>query len=144
MASRKNFQDFADGLVSRFVGRNNDIDRLWGIGVLAADIHESGQSFRVFDLLDLRHRLDGGSARWLRHRMDVTNTPHAWLVNATLCVAYAPDSPDRPEERIWTRIFARPVKQTYCVVATVTLVDDRGRSRSATAQTWCWDQTLAG
>ena len=140
MASRKNFQDFADGLVSRFIGRNNDIDGSWGVGVLATNVHESNQTSRVFDLLDLHNRFDGGSAQWLRHRMEATNTPSAWLVSAILCVAYTPDSPESPEERIWTRVFASYIEPSYRVVVTATLEDDHGRMRVATAKAWCWDQ----
>jgi hypothetical protein len=139
MASRKQFFGFAQGLTSRFISRNNDINGYWGVGVLAKRLHEAGRHVIEFDLLSPLEPRSNDSATWLQDRMSVTATPVGWLSRATLRVDYTPRASD-PSEHLWPAWVANPTGVLmYRVVATATLVDDHGRSREALSVTWCWE-----
>lgn len=140
MARRKQFSEFASGLVTRFVSRNNDIGGFWGVGVLSKALHDTGRTEVDFDLLGEHDHLDGGSGEWLRGRLAATDTPAEWLATALLRVAFTPASTEVVgEERgrqPWTTI---PGARVYRAIATSAIVDDCGREWNATAETWCRD-----
>lgn len=140
MPSRKtNFSNFAHGLVSRFISRNNDIGGYWAVGVLSRRVHESGGDEIELDLLSRGKDLDGGSATWLQARMTATGTPTHWLRSASLRITFTPYEAD-PSEAMWPVWIDRPTgEQMFRVVVTAILIDDLGRRREATAHTWCWD-----
>jgi len=141
MASRKQFQDLADAVVSRFVSRNNDIGGFWGVGVLSRHLHEADQDCKDFDLLGTGDPLDGGSATWLQTRLLATATPPGWLAIARLRVTFEKQSMvTRVASPWWMRFLPVEQVQSYRAIVTATLVDDHGRTREATEQTWCWDQ----
>ena len=139
MASRKQFLGFADGLVTRFVSRNNDVGGWWGVGVLSKRLHDAGRSEAEFDLLSGSGGFGGSSALWLRHRMEATKTPREWLGAASLRVVYTSRQSD-PSESLWPLWIDKPkAVPMYRAVVTATLIDNNGRVRQASAVTWCWD-----
>jgi len=136
MGSRKHFADFANGLAARYLGRNTVIRGHWAAGVLSKKVLKAGETERTFDLLGVGDRLDCGSSAWLHNRLVATSTPRSWLASATLRVTFSLRPADPVRKRWWARLLDGS-GPSYDVVATATLVDDRGRRYEASAADWC-------
>ena len=54
MARRKEFKTIADGLLSSFISRNNDVQGYWGIGKLYSHMLQSNSMTIVIDLITER------------------------------------------------------------------------------------------
>ena len=50
MASERSFNGVADSLLGAFLGRNNDINGYWAIGILCSYAHRSGSALIELDL----------------------------------------------------------------------------------------------
>lgn len=138
MASRKEFRDFARGIASRFVSRNNDVAGYWGVGVLSKGLHDRGLDEAEFDILTVSSGVAVDSARWLRRRLVETGIPAEWVTSAKLRVAYFERAADSTEW--WPQWIARPTSvPLFRLVATATITDDFGRVWEDSASTWCWD-----
>jgi hypothetical protein len=66
--------------------------------------------------------------------------PSGMLSSATLCVRFTPRTPSwtRDEWKVPRELLPRP---TWWFTATVTIMDDRGRSHSVARTDWCWPDT---
>lgn len=77
MPTRRQFMDFARGIVGRFLSRNNDICGQWGIGVIVEALHDAGRSEAIYDFASSSEVFVRKEEDWLRARMRQERVPRS-------------------------------------------------------------------
>ncbi|MCR2784596.1 MULTISPECIES: hypothetical protein [unclassified Microbacterium] len=124
-------------MVSQFVSRSNDIDGLWGVGILSKSLSDASKNDITYDLLNSADALAARAVIWLRRRIVDTQVPRQWIDGAYLRVSFT-RGVEPPADDV-TRIAWEAGVPVHRVVVTATITDDRGRDWESKATTWCWD-----
>ena len=135
MARRKEFKAIADGLVSSFVSRNNDIYGYWGIGKLYSHMVSSNSMKVKIDLIQRTIEPHNDEFKILisefgnRLISQVRNRKinHKFLKNAEITITGFPDE-------LSPYLGKMAPNKVNC---RLTIVDDLNREHISEANTWC-------
>jgi hypothetical protein len=142
VATRRQFKDVTAGVLGSFVGRNNEIDGYWAIGMLCRELAERGETGVALDLIEPNG--DATAIRWSerlaaevkRRKMD-----RSWLTGASLHLTFSEHGwiDTTPRKRSWWR--RRPAAErlpVYDFRAELQLEDDQGTRYDGARTGWCW------
>ena len=138
MPTRRQFADFAHGLVGRYVSRRNDVGGRWGIGVLAESLDHARDAVITYDLLSSSPSLIvHAETTWLQNRLREERIPAEWVGSCLLRIAVTRDVEPPIDDH--TRAAWIAGTQIHKVTVAAAIADDCGRTRSASRTVWCWD-----
>ncbi len=135
MARRKEFKTIADGLVSSFISRNNDVNGYWGIGKLYSHM-VSAKSKEL--KIDLVHRsiepqneefilLINEFANRLMNQVKNRRLNHEFLKKAELTIVEIPGQS--------SPCFGKMAPNK--INCRLLIIDDLNREHTSDANTWC-------
>jgi hypothetical protein len=134
MPGRKQLRGVAEGTVTSFVSRNNDLDGYWAIGKLCRLVAPDGAGKLHVELLpatapsrfaDMASR----SRERLRRHLESLGLPTSVVSAAQITLSFEADRTAPPH-------VASAASTHYRCCAM--LVDDLGRECRAEASGWCW------
>lgn len=141
VARRRELVSVADGVASWFCSRNNDFQGAWLPGVMYAQVQPEASPIVVIDLMDATGSdLAGVLAartrrRLVRHRQRI-GLPRRAVQSAALRVEFEPRVANGDGITRHVPPSMRGADSWWFTV-TVTIIDDLGRSRSASRREWC-------
>lgn len=135
MARRKEFKTIADGLISSFVSRNNDVYGYWGIGKLYSHMLSTKSMKLKIDLINRKIEPDKEEfgiliseySDRLLTQIKRRGINQRFLKNAELTLIGYPDEP--------SPYFGRMApNRVYCKLA---IIDDLNKEHFSEANSWC-------
>jgi hypothetical protein len=135
MARRKEFKTVADGLISSFVSRNNDVYGYWGIGKLYSHMLSSGSMKLTIDLIDRIMEpnneefaiLISEYSERLRSQIKSRGINDKFLKNAVLTLVGYPNEPS-------PYLGKMAPNRVHCKLL---ITDDLAKDHSSEANSWC-------
>lgn len=139
MARRRELKNIANGVLSSFNSRNNDVDGYWGIGMLCLFAKNHEMSEVRFDLM----RRESSAApspigplaahyrEKLDHLLEIRGLPSTWIKSAKLSVCF-----DAPFEHKFNYFGSALGGKPY--MCTLEIIDDLGRKHGARTGGNCW------
>jgi|JI10StandDraft_1071094.scaffolds.fasta_scaffold74687_5 hypothetical protein len=143
MATRRQLQDVASGLLGSFVSRNNDVGGYWGIGRLCQlaehcrtdEVNLDFVEGAVVPASSIFDRLLAGYAARLAGRLSSQGIPPGWVRLASINLNFDPRHPldRRVPISTWGKLYR----------ASVVIEDDKGKCHQVTTYGYCapHDQT---
>lgn len=133
MPRRNELKNIANGIVSSFNSRNNDVSGYWGIGKLCRAATENGTSFVMIDLLNTRISLNTNEfgaqinryREMLQRLTSKGSIPASWITKAIIVTSF------NQEFDKHYHFFRSALGQPY--ICTITITDDLGKEYVVTA-----------
>jgi hypothetical protein len=124
---RNELKNVANGIVSSFNSRNNDVSGYWGIGKLCRAAKENGTSFVIIDLLNTRVSLNTNEfdaqiihyRKMLQRLTSKRSIPASWITKAIIVTSFNQEFDKR--HHYFRLALGRPY------ICTLTITDDLGK-----------------